>query len=146
MPEAAATTTPTEQPWERKQLYPQGFGTIKGKLYLGQTAGFKGNLFVYIIDEKTVNEAPSQQTAIASQVIPADRISGDMIDYTLANVPSGEYLVTAVWDVGEPYCAMSKPVCELAETDMNKKDRIGQSDIVKVMPNTTVPNASFNLN
>ena len=105
-----------------------GSGAITGRILLGKPGANTGNLFVYIPDADSVNRA--QPRALASQIITANRIQDSIVDFTLNNVPAGQHMILAIWDISDPHCDAAKPLCAIYEGH----DRIGQSDLVEVKP------------
>jgi len=118
---------------------PPGNGTIKGSIYIHGRQGHSGNMFVYIIDDSTLNNP--EPGALSSQVILADQITSDTVDFTLNRVPSGERRITVVWDVFPPNCSVSQSACPLSVKDM-----AGQSGTILVMPDQTVDNVEIDIN
>ena len=122
-----------------RDLPPETRGTVSGKVLLGENTPRTGNLFIYIPDAESVNQA--QPRALAAQVITADRIKDSVVEFTLKNVPPGEYLIVAIWDIDAPRCDASKSFCAIFEG----RDRLGQSDLVEVLPGLKTAGVMINL-
>ena len=119
---------------------PAGYGTVKGKIYVEKSSGNpKGNLFIYIVDDSTLNQ--EEPSAIASQIVFSDNVQqGGIVDFSLSRVPTGQRRITVIWDVSAPYCVATKPVCPLSI-----KDKAGQSETLSIMPGSTLDNVEIAL-
>lgn len=130
------------QTYQTEPISSKDFGAISGRIILNAKPGERGNLFIYIPDANSVND--STPKAIASQIFTADKIKGDVVEYKLDHVPAGEYSIFAIWDIAQPYCDASVPVCAIGE-DV-RKDRFAQSDPITIVAGTMTKGVDIRLN